>query len=969
MAFYEQLIIGQGEMGSGQLHDVLSRSPGVSQDVCEEIQRICRDWGDIPPLGLERPALISLPLQNRASSIRGRLHVVIRVAPGHDTLFHAVILSGTDFGGFLWNPYKLQEKGIFRDTALEGAILPRERVEPDPSPVRVTPQPSGSDQGVIDEALSQFLSAGRLSLPLEQPDKFSDRAFCLLVSLIPPTARQDLKFASFATRATNNFMLAGMEASGASFAGWHRLLVSQMGGALSPVSEKYVAQVRQGLQLGSLAQIYEGHRPSGTDNVASVGAGSAPVAAARTAPAGAKPMSRKKNIPPEPTRTHRRDKPAHLSRLTRQPLPVGSHSGAGVRPFLMAVLILAVVGCVGWGYFMGIPDQIKFFRTGGRNLQAERRATSLLEVVDVGEIHAAQLKKVTRAGFVPGLDRDLVRGQAQAALQAEAAGPLLKQADLFLDLAGQGIQQGRRPDRETARMSTLAQQGAVLQSELFRLELAWHSLDQDVCWQDLATLADSQVKARRDSLAAADKAALAASQTALGTTDYWRPLQAASRQVDGMHALLALFQRPAWSAKWEKDLYRAAELVSPSASPVTRAYRNSAFTVVRLKRAERMAGSVALPFVTDLAAAESPAPEVLDVLPSLRRQAGKFAGGEAPDLLVGLLSLYQVFADDGLTAQAPTAAFKRIKGLRGNYAYKFDPQVYDSYLDRLVFEVFHQALATGTLPEQLPEGAFGAADRAAALDFHAALEQNPAYVDWDSLSRRNEGTFVGRWSHHLAQANQAQVATRVVEGDASWRECRQLLANLERRVAVGADWTSVWVDLHQELTRANSLHRGWSSGDPLRRDRIGQLNALTLHLEEARPLPLQTVTVRLAQEVLEAPAQVVLEFQSDAGGQVHRSESFSIGPAAPEGSGWVGTGTVGVQVNLSPVEAFTGRIRSAASGEVLLEVAYPALSDRVGPGGLTRPRPTEAGSLQFQTGDQWWRNLQLPSLEDASGSI
>ncbi len=802
----------------------------------------------------------------------------------------------------------------------------------------------------------------------------------MLISLIPVSARQDLKFASFSTLSNNNFNLVGMEAAGAGFAGWHRLLVSQMGGPLSPISDKYVSKVRQGLQLGSLAEFYDAHRPHSTDQVTEVAPvgeafvkpgsksdlsplvkSSAPLAA-RSKP-DVKKLSVMTAIPPV------RKRRVRLSRLTRQPVRMGGGSGVNFKPLLTALVVLLGLGAAGWGYFMGVPDQIRFFRTGGENMQAARQATSLLEVVNVGEIYTAQLKKVKRADFVLGLDQNLVRLQAQATLQAEAAGPLLKQADLFLKLANEGIQQGLRPDRETSRMKILSEQRQILHSELYRLELAWHSLDKGVGWVDLGTLGDDQLKARRDSLAKVQSAALAESQAALGTFDYWQSLQLAARHVDGMYALLRLFQQETWSAQWEKELFRAAEQVSPTASPVTRAYRNSAFSLIRLKRAERMDGSLGLPYVLNLAEAGRPAPEVHDVLPSLRRQARKFADGEAPALLVGLLTMYQVIGDHNLFAQAPATSLDRLKHLQENYAFKFDPQVYEPILERLKFEVLHTTLTAGADSASLPDASFGAADRTAALAFHTALGQDPVCVDWDSLGRRNEGTFLGRWSSRLASSQGELMVASAEAGDVSWQDCRLLLRDLRERVASGVDWTSVWVDLSQELTLAASLHGGWSTLDPVRQGRSGQLQELKLLLEEARPLQLETVTIRLAPEALTSPGEVQLEFQSENGTQILYSEPITIGPAAPEGSGWVGTGFVDFQVSISPVDAFTGRVRAVTGQEVLLEVHYPSLADRVGPGGVSRPRSAAGGSLQFRTEGSWWGSLQLMNLVDGVGTI
>ena len=134
------------------------------------------------------------------------------------------------------------------------------------------------------------------------------------------------------------------------------------------------------------------------------------------------------------------------------------------------------------------------------------------------------------------------------------------------------------------------------------------------------------------------------------------------------------------------------------------------------------------------------------------------------------------------------------------------------------------------------------------------------------------------------------------------------------------------------------------------------------NLDKARPLSFESGVVRLEQDILAEADSVVLVFQVDGDGQTFTSAPLRMGPAAPEGTGWVGVGDLDWQVDVSPGDSFTVRVLDSSGKDTLLELNYPSLAERVGPAGLARPRRGNGGSLVFRTEDRWWREVLIPDI-------
>ena len=150
MPFMEQLLFGVNLKEDNPKKSVLARSPGMGQEVSDEIVRLCEHWGTVPPLGLEKPALMSFGLEATMPAIAGRLFTVIRVSKGLNPLFHATVFSEGTYASFLRNPYAVVKVATFLDVWDPSQNFKREEIEFDSSLPLVDPPPSKDDIGLVD---------------------------------------------------------------------------------------------------------------------------------------------------------------------------------------------------------------------------------------------------------------------------------------------------------------------------------------------------------------------------------------------------------------------------------------------------------------------------------------------------------------------------------------------------------------------------------------------------------------------------------------------------------------------------------------------------------------------------------------------------------------------------------------------------------------------------------------------------
>ncbi len=252
MAVMEQLIYGVDTAKTQPSRQVLGKSPGVNRSILEEVVRFCDSWGALPPDVPARKVLMSFPLDSQHSDDQARLYAIIQVVSDPAQLFHADILTARDFGSFGMNPYALAHEQIFLNQHGPGQLPDRREICPSSLEPLVTPLPSRHDVPLVEEALSTYLTTGKVVLPLASGCDESDRMMALLIAALPASRRAELRFASFAISEANRYTLVAMHGEGAGYGGWQRFLMSTMTGQLTPPQAQYISEVKDCLLASDL---------------------------------------------------------------------------------------------------------------------------------------------------------------------------------------------------------------------------------------------------------------------------------------------------------------------------------------------------------------------------------------------------------------------------------------------------------------------------------------------------------------------------------------------------------------------------------------------------------------------------------------------------------------------------------------------------------------------------------------------
>jgi hypothetical protein len=249
-----------------------------------------------------------------------------------------------------------------------------------------------------------------------------------------------------------------------------------------------------------------------------------------------------------------------------------------------------------------------------------------------------------------------------------------------------------------------------------------------------------------------------------------------------------------------------------------------------------------------------------------------------------------------------------------------------------------------------------------AWRFRAALAETTSATAWRIESLTQEHPFLARWAERQADRALAREPELRVRFDGEWQQCLDLQAQVRARAAEGRDWTAQWLDLRDHTVDLLGVHVRRTGGDREVAARLGRAADLVRAMGEPRVLGLSAVTVRLAPDVLQEPLPVVAELLVVGRTAPLRSAPFTVGPAAPAGTGWVGNAALDWRVNVGADDALMVRVLDPA-GRELLRVDCPSLNERVGPGALARPRGTEAGTVSFQLDPAWWTRPDLPDLQ------
>jgi len=245
--------------------------------------------------------------------------------------------------------------------------------------------------------------------------------------------------------------------------------------------------------------------------------------------------------------------------------------------------------------------------------------------------------------------------------------------------------------------------------------------------------------------------------------------------------------------------------------------------------------------------------------------------------------------------------------------------------------------------------------------------RGPTEAEWGTWSHQQNDPFLQRWAHYETVRIQQNRQARLSEFETICHEIWTQVDQITVMASQGDDWSAIWISLDQDLDAGLAAGKALAQENDAISLQLDDLHNLKVSLGQSHSLDLGAVTVRLDQVHLKTPVEVVFEFRILPKGRILRSQPFTIGPAAPAGSGWVGTVVLDRQSNLASWAGFQGTVRLLESGRELLKVDYPSLGDGVGPGALSRPRSGTEGSLSIKTGGSWWRNIQLPAQTTALG--
>ncbi len=984
----EQLIYGANPETGQPGRYVLARSPGLSKDCAAEIVRLCEGWGGVPQDENFRPVLLSFPLEARMQSIPGQLFVVVQVSAEPLPIFHAAVISETDYNTFNCNPYGLALEDIYLKRWKPGLILERREIRPTSLAPLVSPLPSESDADLIDEALRQILSCNKLLLPLEINDEMSDRFLALILCALPLQLKRKLRFASLATSEVNRYNLATIYRPGNTVRNWHRLLMASLSGPVSNEMAGYLDAVRQCVVSGDLLGLEkisrqppmdvvrktDGPRPAITETLAATVTPSVPFATQKS-------LSKSDRIAAVVTTHHAspvRKRPARRATVRRR--PVRRRSGRKVPGWVMAIFTFLLVA-VGAAYWLSLDNWDK---VSGIFTREEQRKTgpTLLGFTDVGALYDSELGHYLQADpGQPGPNQEKATAKALAVLKVGAAEDLSQQGHLFVDLVAQGIHHTSNPSREADRLKSLEQAGAVLELEMRRLQLAYYAIESGALWRDLSGLEERKIAARWDSLRRKQPDRLTAVATDLALQGQLADIRYARRQVSGMASLVTLFDQKTRDEYWTHAMEKAVKnLTHRSLSSSATIYRTCALDMAHLKKAEDAANFGVLAFSREYERKNWLPASIDKALASLRSDVSKYGRRVVPPLMIATVEFYATLLDEKLdwSQASPQQLSKLIKELDENRAVSFDPALYADHVDRVRIAALASLLERQHASRDLPARFFPDKDRNAAQSFLNVLGAEPSREEWQEMVQVTSRPFYARWvSARVSLATQDR-ARRNRRFDEAYGEVVEEAANLARLARQGQNWSGSHTQLYTKLVSLRTEYRGYLLHDRERLAKLQMLDELVAALVQPLSVAVTAVTVRLDTQLLHETTTVVVEVMDENGRLIQHTKPFQVGPAAPSGTGWVGTSPVAMELELRPGQSLRALVREATGGRTLLTLEYDG-KDAVVPAALGVPRPGQsaagtddtgdkaAGSVTFKMTDGHWRQLKLPNLSATGG--
>lgn len=948
MAVCEQLIFGFRLDGSPG-RDVLACSPGLEPECARELVGICEGWGRVPAEGVRRDVLLSWPLEARLNSIPGRLHAVVHIGTGLKPLFHALVLAEEDFAQFGHDPFALARSVEFVDLVLPGQILARRELPPPPASPLAELAPERRDLGFVDEALRQLLVNRRLELPLETGSEESDRFLNLLVDCLPGPLRRDLRFATWTPGGRNVYTLTAVQRDAAFFRAWRPYLMSLPLGQLTASAEEYVQQVRGKLEAADLPGLAQVSQSALVElGVRSVRPGTL----AATVPAPGEAVRRKPSTPSSSRPVigeHRAPAPRDLPRTgarSRTPRP-RPEANAARRLVVLVIVGLLTAGVYRVWHAAGWQGLSSLGMAPGVSLHANPN----FGILDVARLHDDALRTGEPA-------------RNRAALQ-QAAQLLDTQSQAYLEQVSATLASGGRGDihaaAEALPADKLADKGQRLADELRRLALADVSLLEGTRWRDLSRLDGRQLAARHDSVLTARGGVL--------TSDIWSladrrlgEVRTARQRVTTLDRVQALLGQREWRPGWERELAEAGRRLEPAKAGGAARWAVAARALSRVKQAEQEVdfGSAALT-LDDPTGAWRAGP-VAAALPELQRASSSFGDQKPPALLTATAAFYADLADGWaqVTESPPDQLATLIRGLEQNPAVAFDRAAYADHINRLGVAVVQGLRARGVAADAVPEAIFPGGRREETLSFLAAAGEGRDSAGWHREAGRFQEPFFARWASRLARQADATRVARSVAFDNAYAQLAVQARDFAAIIATGEDP----IDAYRDLSAgAGSLLRnhpdGFASQPDLNR-MWRRVEALHVALDAPLPLTLVDVTVRLEQATSDG-SPVLIEFE--AGGRRSVSSPLVLSPAAPAGSGWVGTTAVGWRVAPVAGERLSARVLRAADRRLLVSCDYAPWLEETGPETLKRFQVVPGGRIAWRLGVDYWSALRLPSLD------
>ncbi|HOX25580.1 MAG TPA: hypothetical protein PLL30_11585 [Candidatus Krumholzibacteria bacterium] len=979
MAVLEQLVFGprpDGEQGRA----VLAVSPGVSRPCADEVVRLCEGWGAVPADGLRRPAFLSFPLAVRVSVLTGPLYAVIRIAEGLKPIYHVLILSRSDYQEFELNPYCLAQEDVFLSAWNPDHELPRREVRPGSLAPLVSPPPGAADAGGVDEAIRQILANHRLLLPLERASSDSDRFLALTIAGLPRALRQELRFASWAPASANRYTLAATFKEMAPFTSWQPYLMTSVLGQLHETCEDYVQQVQRCLRTGDLSGL-ERLSSSARVDLARARSGSlrprkkvvtatvdedtgrklspapvdpieSPRAPAGPAAARSRPATRPRPAPVtaavQGDASPRWARPSPPRRRTRRPLR-----------FRVALILALGALAAGAGYLWssGHWSRLPGFAIGDVRLPTDPN----LGVVDVAALYQGVLNGIHEGGMA-----DLVNLDGSSRRRGLE---ILQQAGHLLETQGQGYL--RDADRTLEGTTVggvplppverLHERGQVLARELRRLALAQVSVRESVDWADLPDLEQDALKARYDSLLTRRHQQARLEPALLQVDDLLRGVNARLRQIGGLTALERLLGAARWEPQWNHRCETAIDDLGAAHQSRAHDLRNCAEALLRLKRAEHATSFGERAYAEDYGAATWSTPAVADILPALYAQVRAVRAEELPALLRATADFYTEL-EQAVAADATVDRQVRLAtSLAGNRAVSFDPAVYADHVARVRYLLLERCLAAGMLPDALPEVCFAGGVAQEFLDYHAASAAGLDAVGWRRLAGSLNEPFLARWAVRRARAVESSRHTRESAFAEELAALDQQRAELLRLVAGGGEGAESWLELAAAATRVRDAYAGALSAGSPEAAAWQRVAALTAALREPPILSLSAVTVRIDGAPGRQPPDLIVELRvGDA--PPWRSARIELGPAAPAGSGWVGTVNLGWTVRLTTGARLAVRVLAADDGAVVTAAGSDGWLEDWQPHRLGGMDAGNGVRLSWYLTAPYWEALALPSL-------